>query len=40
MTGNAINAGDSLGIKARCGLFLIAEEKCINILQEKLSVQV
>lgn len=37
VTGKAINAGDGLGMKVPCQLFFLAEEKFINILQEKLS---
>ena len=37
-TGKAVNAGDSREMKVSCTLFLIAEEKYINILQENLSI--
>ena len=33
--GKAINAGDGLGMKVPCRLFFV-EEKCINVLKEKL----
>ena len=39
VTGRAVNVGDGLGMKVPCRLFFIAEEKYINILQEKFSVQ-
>ena len=38
VTGKALKVGDGLGMKVSCRLFFIAEEKYINILQEKLSV--
>ena len=38
VTGKAVKAGDSLGTTFPCRSFFTAEEKYINILQEKLSV--
>ena len=37
VTGKAINAGDGLGMKVPCKLFFLAEEKFINILEQKLT---
>ena len=39
VTGKAVKAGDSLGTTFPCRSFFTAEEKYINILQEKLLLQ-
>ena len=39
VTGKAVNAGNGLWMKVPCRLYFIAEERYINVLKEKLSVQ-
>ena len=38
MLGKAVGAGDGLGMKVPSRLSLFAEEKCMNVLKEKLSI--